>query len=57
MSHSVIFVNLSGPIIVAARFFKKEPIQTLETLGCCVAIFGSILSVFDKAAEKTNSED
>ena len=57
MSHSVIFVNLSGPVIVGWRLFKHVPVHAMELSGCGVAILGSILSILDQSSEKANPED
>lgn len=57
MSHCVIFVNLTGPVIVSYRMIRRQYVHKLEIIGCSVAIFGSFVSVMDKSAEKTNTED
>jgi len=57
MSHSVIFVNLSGPVMVGYRMFRKQFVHKLEILGCSVAIFGAFLSILDQSAEKVNPEE
>lgn len=57
MSHSVIFVNLSGPVIVGWRFFRRQYVHRLEILGCTLAIFGSVISVLDHSSEKANPEE
>jgi len=57
MSHSVIFVNLCGPLIVAWRYMKKEFIHSLEYFGCGLAIAGSVISVMDHSAHKANPDE
>ena len=55
MSHVVIFVNLSGPVMVSYRLIMKQPVHKYEILGCLIAVVGSVLSVFDHKAEKVNA--
>ncbi|TNV80073.1 hypothetical protein FGO68_gene16966 [Halteria grandinella] len=57
MSHSVIMVNLSGPVIVGWRLLKRQAVHTLEISGCGIAVFGSIISIMDHTSEKVNTED
>ncbi len=57
MSHSVIFVNLSGPVIVGWRLIKKQSVHRLEVIGCAIALIGSTISIIDHASEKTNPDD
>ncbi len=57
MSHSVIFVNLSGPVIVGWRLLKKKSVHKLEIIGCAIAILGSSISIMDHSSEKVNPED
>jgi predicted acyltransferase (DUF342 family) len=57
MSHSVIFVNLSGPVIVGWRLYRNYPVHAMEMSGCGVAILGSILSIMDHTSEKANPEE
>lgn len=57
MSHSVIFVNLSGPVIVGWRLMRKQPVHPLEILGCGIAIFGSIISILDHSSSKANADE
>ena len=57
MSHSVILVNLSGPVIVGHRLYTRRPVDPLELSGCGVALLGSILFVLDTSSEKANPED
>jgi hypothetical protein len=57
MSHSVIFVNLSGPVIVVYRLIKRQYVHKLELLGCSVALLGSFVSIMDKSAEKVNTAE
>lgn len=57
MSHSVIFVNLTGPVIVGWRLFRRNYVHSQEILGCGIALFGSIISIMDHNAEKVNPED
>ena len=57
MSHSVIFVNLSGPVIVGWRLLNKRYVHSLEIIGCLIAIIGSIISIMDNSSNKVNPED
>ena len=57
MSHSVIFVNLSGPVLVFWRLLRKEYVHKLEVLGCGLSLFGSFVSMLDTGAEKANPEN
>ena len=57
MSHSVIFVNLSSPVIVAYKMIRKEFVHRLEVIGCAIAIGGSIISIMDHSSQKVNTED
>lgn len=53
----MIFVNLSGPVIVFWRVLKKQFVHRLEVFGCVIAIFGSFVSILDHSAEKVNPEE
>ena len=57
MSHSVIFVNLSGPVIVGFRLINGKFVHVLEIIGCSVAIFGSFVTIMDGNAAKMNTEE
>jgi hypothetical protein len=54
MSHSVIFVNLSGPVIVGWRLLRKQYVHSLEMVGCGIALLGSVISILDHTSEKAN---
>jgi len=56
MSHSVILVNLSGPVIVAHRLYIRKLVDPLELSGCGVALLGSFLFVMDGTSEKAKPE-
>ena len=53
----MIFVNLSGPVIVFWRILNKLFVHKLEMLGCAIAIFGSVVSIMDHSASKANPEE
>jgi hypothetical protein len=55
MSHSVIFVNLSAPVLVFWRLVRNDFVHKLEILGCGLSLFGSFVSMMDANAEKANS--
>ena len=57
MSHSVIFVNLSAPVLVSWRLVRKDFVHKLEILGCGLSLFGSFISMLDTTAEKVNPEE
>lgn len=57
MSHSVIFVNLSGPVIVGWRLIKRQYVHILEMFGCGIAILGSVISILDHTSQKANPDD
>ena len=57
MSHSVIFVNLSGPVIVGWRLIRRQYVHLLEIIGCGIALIGSVISILDQTSEKVNTED
>jgi hypothetical protein len=57
MSHSVIFVNLSGPVIVGWRLIKRQSVHKLEIIGCIIAIIGSVISILDHTSQKANPEE
>lgn len=55
MSHSLIFSNLGGILIVIHSLISRRFVHKLEIVGCIIAIVGCMLTVLDNKAKKVDS--
>jgi hypothetical protein len=56
MSHASIFNSLGGGFIVIYRLLMKKQVHKLEILGTLISLMGCTIVLFDKGAEKVDSE-
>ena len=47
-SHALVFLHLSGPIVLVWRKLKSEFIHVLEKVGCGILIIGILVTAFSK---------
>ena len=55
MSHSLIFSNLGGILIVIHSLIARRFVHKLEIVGTIIAIVGCMLTVLDNKAKKVDS--
>lgn len=54
MSHSLIFSNLGGILIIVYSLVKRRFVHKLEIVGTLIAVAGCMLTVLDNNAKKVD---
>jgi drug/metabolite transporter (DMT)-like permease len=54
MSHANLFSSLCAVIIVAYRLATFEKVTKVEIIGTAIAIFGCVMTSFDRSADKAD---
>jgi drug/metabolite transporter (DMT)-like permease len=54
MTHSFIFNNLGGCLIVVYSILMRKEVHKFEILGTCISFLGCIITVLDGKAKKVD---